>query len=575
LRGRRKGLVLAKGTAGKGAIRAALRHRDFRFLVGAQAVSEIGDWLYSVALIVYVLDRTHSAAWVGLTTIIRLLPFVLFSTFGGVIADHYDRKKLMIVADVSRGVLMGALALIASADGSAIVVLVVAALATTFSTVYLPCVNASTPVLVGEDDLAAANTITSTVFNLALALGPAIGGLLLVFSSPPVAFAVNGITYLASAALTLPIRTSLSPTAAEGEDDTHTSFRERLAVGFRAILSSSTAMLIVVLASGFSLFYGMEVVLYSLASTKLLGLGEDGLGFMFAAVGVGGVLGAGLAGRVNRSTRQGGLLAIAAIVCALPMMSIAFVHRPGLVYVLLTVEGVAYLVGDVLYMTMLQRILAASVLGRVMGILDSVMVAAILGGSVLAPAVVRIAGLETALVIGGAILVVLGLAVLPKARELDRASAAAAAELAPRVEVLKGLGIFEAASPQTLEALAKVSTEIDVAAGTVVIREGDEPDDLYAIVSGTLEVTSRGEGREDRRIREMEAGDYFGEIGLIERIPRTASVTASSDCRLLRISGQDFLRIVAERPRIGGGNLRAGIAARLARTNPSEDLGHS
>jgi MFS family permease len=102
---------------------------------------------------------------VGLTTIIRLLPFVLFSTFAGVLADRYNRKRLMILADVSRGVLMGALALIAAAHASALLVLVVAACSTTFSTVYLPCVNASTPALVGEEDLAAANTITATVFN--------------------------------------------------------------------------------------------------------------------------------------------------------------------------------------------------------------------------------------------------------------------------------------------------------------------------------------------------------------------------------------------------------------------------
>jgi CRP-like cAMP-binding protein len=126
-----------------------------------------------------------------------------------------------------------------------------------------------------------------------------------------------------------------------------------------------------------------------------------------------------------------------------------------------------------------------------------------------------------------------------------------------------------------MEALAKVSTEVEVSSGTVVIREGDEPDDLYAVRSGTLGVTSRGEGRVERTIRQMSDGDYFGEIGLIEKIPRTATVTAVSDCLLLRISGQDFLRIVAERPRIGGGNLRAGIAMRLARTHPSVELGHS
>lgn len=100
-----------------GGIRGALAHRDFRLLLGGQAVSATGDWLYNVALVVYVLDQTGSGTWVAATSLVRFLPYVLFGTFGGVIADRYDRRRVMIVADVARAVVMTALTLVAGAEG--------------------------------------------------------------------------------------------------------------------------------------------------------------------------------------------------------------------------------------------------------------------------------------------------------------------------------------------------------------------------------------------------------------------------------------------------------------------------
>ena len=162
--------------AGGGGIRAALRHRDFRLLLAGQAVSGTGDWLYNVALVVYVLDLTGSGTWVAATSLVRFLPYVLFGTFGGVIADRYDRRRVMVVADLARAGVMTGLTVVAASKGPAFAAVLLAGCSTVFSSAYLPAVRAATPTLVTEDDLAAANTLTSTVDNVALALGPAIGG---------------------------------------------------------------------------------------------------------------------------------------------------------------------------------------------------------------------------------------------------------------------------------------------------------------------------------------------------------------------------------------------------------------
>ena len=76
-----------------------MRHRDYRFLVAASSISQTGDWLYNVALLVWVYDATGSAGWVAFVTVARLVPYVVVGPFGGVIADRYDRRTVLIVSD--------------------------------------------------------------------------------------------------------------------------------------------------------------------------------------------------------------------------------------------------------------------------------------------------------------------------------------------------------------------------------------------------------------------------------------------------------------------------------------------
>ena len=555
----------------RGRLREVLRHRDFRLLLSGYAISATGDWLYSVALIVYVFEITGSPGWVAITSIVRFAPVIVLGTFGGVIADRYDRKRVMIVADLARFVVMVILTVVAAARGPAWAAALCAAASVVFASAYQPSVSAVTPTLVGEEDLAAANTLSSVVENLALAVGPAIGGVLLILGSPAIAFGINAVTFLFSAAFTMRIRTPLKP---DGAHDEAEAFRERVSAGFRAIGSSSAVVLLVVISVAFCIFYGIEIVLYAAAANDLLRIGENGLAFMWAATGVGGLMAAALSNRVASRQQLSAILAISALVTALPMICLAFVRAEVAVYALLLVEGAAIIVADVVYMTMLQRSVPGGVLGRVFGILDSLMVGGILVGSLLAPALVAVGGIRFALVAGGGILVVLSIVLLPKSRSVDRAAAARSAALAEIVGHLMRTEIFADAGRPALEGLAAATTTVLVRAGAVVIREADPADDLFVVVDGTLEVTSKGEGRVEERVRELGTADHFGEIGVLEHRRRTATVTALSDCVLYRIRGEDFLRATSLAPRMSGRVLKT-AALRLARTHPSESLGHA
>jgi predicted MFS family arabinose efflux permease len=526
-----------------------LRDRDVRLLIGGTGLSQIGDWLYNVALIVFVLERTGSGAWIAAAGIVRLLPYVVFGTIGGMIADRRPRRATMIQSDLIRAAVMFTLTVVAARDGSPLAAIVLAGIATTFSVAYGPCVNAAIPRIVGEDDLSAVNTLSATVTNLSYALGPALGGILLILGSPTAAFAVNGVTFLLSAVLTRAIRADLGPDAARLADVPIAAAvagpSSDVFEGFRALTSSPFVIALVVTQVATNVLYGMETVLYALTSTQRLGMDIEGVAFLYAAIGVGGIAAAGLAHRLSRRSEAGLVLAVATVLCGLPMATIAVVSEPSVALVVLLIEGAAMIVVDVMVVTSLQRLLGGDVLGRAFGTLDALIVAGILAGSILAPILVTTVGLEAALLIGGAMMLLAGCAVLLQAKKIDGSIEAYAGPLRERVASLRRLAIFRGASRATLEHVAEVIREESVEAGVVVIRQGDVPDDLFVVLAGTLQVSaSTPEGQ--HAVAELGPGHYFGEIGLLRQVPRVATVRTMTRCRLYRIPGQEFLEIVSQ-----------------------------
>ena len=197
--------------APSGTIRSALRYPDFRWLLSALAVSQIGDWLYNLALVVLVYDRTHSALWAGVTTAARVVPVVVLGPLGGVLADRFDRRRIMIMCDLARVVLMVLLAAVAAFQLPIVLAPVIAAAATAAAAPYIPCVAAVTPHVVEDADLPGANAARSAVTGAGIVLGPALGGVLLLLGSPASAFALNALTFGLSALAVLAIRADGDP----------------------------------------------------------------------------------------------------------------------------------------------------------------------------------------------------------------------------------------------------------------------------------------------------------------------------------------------------------------------------
>jgi MFS family permease len=290
---------------------------------------------------------------------------------------------------------------------------------------------------------------------------------------------------------------------------------------------------------------------------RVLHSGAGAVGYMTAAIGVGGLVGAfGALALVRR--RLATPFGLALVVWGLPIALVAPRPYLAVALVLLALVGAANSVEDIAGFTLLQRVVPDELLTRVLGVVWGLAMGALALGSITAPAVVNAIGPRPALVVVGAILPVLTLVTWRGLVDIDRSVAAPAEELA----VIEGVPMFAPLSIAAKEHLAATLTPVSVQAGDVVIRAGDVGDRFYIVRRGDLEVVAPGVHTT------ASDGDYFGEIALIRDVPRTATVTALADSQLYAMDRNDFLAAVTSHSGVqAAGELvveqRHGTAARV------------
>jgi CRP-like cAMP-binding protein len=550
---------------GRAGYRSALRSRDLRCLLGSQLISSSGSWAYNVALMVFIYQRTHSATWLAAGTMGRFLPSLVFSGYGGVIAERFERVRLMVWLNVIAMALQFGLAFVAWRQEPAVFAVALAGLTSVVLRPYNPAVAALITQVVGEADLAAANALNATIDNIVIVAGPAIGAGLLLAGGPALAIAVNALTF-GIAAIWLPTMKARSRPS-DVTDGGKAGPLRQVWDGFRALAASASVATFVAFSVLASFVYGTDTVLFIPISRIQLHSGADGYGYLLAGLGVGGVLGAAIVTRLAARTRLAAAILGGMAVYCLPTAGLIFVHKPAIAFGLEVIRGAGTLVVDTLAITALQRSAPKEMVARVFGAFFALVLAAISLGALLTPVLLR-GGLHVTMAAYGIGIPALCLLTLPFLLRADRIAAAAAAAIAPRVAILERMDLFRTASRSSIEALARSATEITVPAGTVIMAEGDHADAFYAVTGGQLDVTAIGErGTGPAHLRTLGPGSYAGEIGLLARIPRTATVTARTSSTLLRIGGQDFLDALTNFS--ASPSLLEGAQARLALTHPS------
>lgn len=552
-----------------GRYRACLTRRDLRFLFAGLFVSQTGNWAYNVGLLALVYTRTHSFAWVGWAGMARFLPALLASSYGGVIAERVERVRLMVVADLLCMCWQIGLVLIAMSRAPIILALALAAANQVTNVVYQPAVAATIPAVVDESDLVAANALNGTIDNLVVILGPALGAILVLAGSPSLTFMANAASFGLSALIVgrLSIRSRPVDVTEGGTAGPLT----QMMVGMRTIVALPAARSLVTLCAVTSFIYGTDTVLFVAVSQHRLGLGSEGFGYLMAGLGVGGILMAPAMDRVSQMANLAPVMLAGLVLYAVPTSIFVFLHSPVVGLMVQIVRGAATLVVDVLAMTALQRTVPSEELARVFGVFWAFVLTAMCLGAVVTPVLVSAFGLDGALVTMAAAPLAVGLLGFVSLMRVNAAASVTAAALAPRVAILEGFDMFASAHRMVLERLASVETDVDFARAAVILTEGDPADAMYVLDEGEVEVRAHGEsGGPDRVICTLRAPAYFGEIGVIARMPRTATVTALTGCRCSRIEGSDLLDALT----VAGpsASLLTGTSARLSVTYPSVEV---
>ena len=505
---------------------------NVRAISGSVIVSAMGTWSYNVAIAVYAYQQTHSTTWVALATVGRYVPALFITWFSTAWVHGFERRRVAVWADLICASVMFGLTAIAYFRGPLILAILLAAISSGVARIQSSATMAVAADVIPEARLLRTMGALGSADAVATAAGPAIASALLAVASPGLVFALNGLTFAISAGLLSRLRTSGKTRSQRVGLGT-----ERAVVdpgvwrAVRPLLVSRTIVAVV---------YGFDVVLLAVIATERLRSATTGYGWLLAAAGAGGLLGALILRQVGRLQRKPIVVCAGIALYSLPLL--VFRVEPDLLGSLVAqmVRGLGCVLVTATLITSLQRAVPSSAAAAVFGRTHSLVLGGTAFGAVVAPVLLHFFGLASTLVVAAVLPLLVQLSLLPSLVRFDRNSAALAASLDPQVDLLRGLTLFRDASRSTLIGMADRVDDVALAPGIDVVVEGAESDALYVLVSGSVEVWTVNNAV-PVHLRTLTAPAYFGEIGLIHGVRRTATVTASTACTLWRIPAETFI----------------------------------
>jgi MFS family permease len=512
------------------AVRNVLRNPDLRRLELGWGAFFLVDWTMLVALSVWAFERDGASA-VGIIGFARLVPGAVALPFGAWAADRFPRQRVATLVFLSMSAVSAAVATAILTDAPVGVVYGLTALWSVVAAPYRPAQLALVPLLArSPEELVAANVTSGWLEGLATFIGPLVAALMLLAAGPALVVAVAAVVSLGAVVCVAGIRVPIDPSRVVRQR--HETPAASLLGGLRELREDAELTLIVGCFVTQLLVRGVLGVLLVALSFELLDLGDSGVGWLGAAMGVGGLIGAVLTLSLTGRRQLGRPFALGLALWGLPIALIGAVPSVVVALVALAIVGIGNSVLDVAGFTLLQRLGDDRTLGRLFGVVYTFGIAVGGVGAIAAPSLIAALGVRGVLVVVGMLLPVLALAVLPRLRGIDAHS-----EPPPdRLDVIASVPMLSPLPPTTLEKIASRCASSDVAPGEAIVREGALGDRFYAIVAGEVEVSKGGV-----RLATLTRGDSFGEIALVRGSPRTATVTATRETQLVSLAGRDFL----------------------------------
>jgi MFS family permease len=269
------------------------QNRNFRLLYIGQTISQLGDWFNTVAVFALVLDLTGSATMVAWMLIVQFLPVAVVSPLAGVVVDRFDRRRLMIAADVVRGLLILGLLLVRE-PGQVWIAYVVMAVTVAATSFFEPARTATIPNITSERELMPANALSSATWSAMLALGASIGGLVTALAGRNVSFVINALSFFASSYFIAQTRYDSTPPPAPPLSGWFalTGIPDLLE-GLRYVRARAHVAALMFVKAGWGLAGGV-LLLLSVFGQRVFPVGGStaaGIGALYGARGIGAALG--------------------------------------------------------------------------------------------------------------------------------------------------------------------------------------------------------------------------------------------------------------------------------------------
>jgi MFS family permease len=492
--------------------------------------TESAQW---IAILVYAYGA-GGAKEMGVAAVVLLVPTALLAPFVSQVGDRIHRERALALGYLCLGIAAGFTAISLTLSLPSPVVYLFAALATISISMVRPTHLSILPELAETpSQLTAANALTSTLEGFAIFIGPLLAGMLIAADGPGLVFGVTAIMMVAVGLLVLAVHARARMT------EHHGAVGDALE-GFRELKRRPGARLLLGFVAGQTVVIGALDVLTVVLAYGVLSMGPSGPGVLSAAVGVGGLVGAAATVTLIGRKRLAPAFFVGVFVIGVPIALVAFATGPAAALILLGIAGIGKSFFDVTSRTLLQRSVDDDVLARVFGVQEGLAMAALALGSVIAPIVVNRIGVDAAFLLAGLALPAMAVIALGRIRSVDRDSVGADPA---DVALLRRTALFAPLGPANLERVARNLVRVEVAAGGVVIVEGDQGDRFYLIADGSLEVSRGGTS-----LAKLGPGDFVGEIALLRNVPRTATVSAAEPTSLRALDRSHFLAAVTGSP---------------------------
>ncbi len=525
---------------------AVFRNRSFTRLWLAQLISTIGDAFTMIAAGIYVFRLTGSTLQVGLMLIATSVPTMALGLFAGVFVDRYDRKKIMVYADLARGVLVLLIPFLLQYNVLWLYVIVM--LISSIGTFFRPAFDSIVPETATEEELTAANSMIAISSFGSTAVGFAAAGFISEISIEW-AFYADSLTFFASALLLM----GLQVKAIELEEKTNVRIVIRnLREGFSILFNNSLLLSLLVIGTIYALAVGMWNTMLLPFATEALGASEFEYGLQEAATSIGFVIGSFFIARFADRLRAGLWISLSLLGSGLFGIVYALSSDLPLAITMVTITGFFNAWYYVARRTLIQRNTERESRGRIFGAfmtLGHVVMLVGMGVAGLADTIgVREMMLIAVVIMGAGGLVSLfapgigrapaewlrAVALLRQAEQAPDMAQGRPATFADFRRLRAHLPVLAFLDNEERDRMIAEAVYFTANAGDVVIRQGEISDAAYFIIQGRT-FAGITEGNQERVLEVHNPGDFFGEIAALTGVPRTANVIVDQASSLLRI----------------------------------------